>query len=81
MNNNTSNAVLSKLNNVDKVVSLLILVYGIYLYVTTGVLNNGELILNPLYLMIGGSLSFVLSLINIPNIFLSRMKNKMVVNR
>jgi len=80
-NNAGSSKLLSKLALVDKFFSVLAIFYGFYLYYDYGVFDNGEFINNPVYWIVGGSLSLVISVINIPKLFFSRMRKSMVVNR
>lgn len=70
---------IQKLTVLDKLVALVAIGYGIYLYSQLGVFNNGEFIQNPMSWIIGGTVSLLISIINLPDVFLRRMKKSMVV--
>ncbi len=81
MDNNQKSAWVSRLSILDKLLSSAALAYGIYLYYEIGQFDNGEFLNNPMYWVIGGAISLVIAIVNIPKLFLSRMKKNMVVSR
>lgn len=82
MNNNPRQPLwLKALTALDKVLSIAAISYGIYLYTQVGVFNNGEIIQNPMSWIIGGTVSLLISIVNVPNLFLRKMKKNMVVSR
>jgi hypothetical protein len=66
---------------IDVAVSIFAIFLGIYLYIVSGEITSGSLFFSPIALILGGLAALALTLINIPQRLMSRMRNKMVVKK